>query len=104
MTFVIVASCGNLRGRRIQPSRRPSLHPSAHAQMALSVKRYMQKGRHYDVLDFGSGTSPNQTMTHRSLLEGYDVDYQGVDVRAGNNIDTVMPKPYRVPVKSRSVD
>jgi SAM-dependent methyltransferase len=72
--------------------------------MALSVERYMKKGRHYDVLDFGSGTSPNQTMTHRSLLGGYDVDYTGVDVREGNNIDTVMPKPYKIPLKSRSVD
>jgi SAM-dependent methyltransferase len=72
--------------------------------MALSVKRYMKKGRHYDVLDFGSGTSLDQTMTHRSLLEGYDVDYTGVDVREGNNIDTVMPKPYRIPLGSRSFD
>jgi SAM-dependent methyltransferase len=80
------------------------LHPSAHAQMALSVERYMEKGRRYTVLDFGSGTSPNQTMTHRSILEGYDVDYTGVDVRVGNNIDTVMPKPYKIPLKSKSID
>jgi hypothetical protein len=72
--------------------------------MALSVKRYMEKGRRYDVLDVGSGTSPNQTMTHRSILEGYDIDYTGVDVRAGDNIDTVMPKPYKIPLKARSID
>src|SRR3954468_5064015 len=72
--------------------------------MALSVQRYMEKGRRYDVLDFGSGTSPNQTMTHRSILDGYEIAYTGVDVREGNNIDTVMPKPYRIPIKSRSVD
>jgi SAM-dependent methyltransferase len=72
--------------------------------MALSVKRYMKKGRHYDVLDFGSGTSPKQTMTHRSLLEEYDVDYTGVDVREGNNIDTLMPKPYKIPLGSKSID
>jgi SAM-dependent methyltransferase len=80
------------------------LHPSAHAQMGLSIKRYMKKGRSYRVLDFGSGTSPNQTLTHRNLLADYDVDYTGTDVREGNNIDVVMEKPYKIPLKSRSVD
>jgi SAM-dependent methyltransferase len=80
------------------------LHPSAHAQMRLSIERYMEKGQRYRVLDFGSGTSPRQTLTHRSLLADYDCDYTGVDVREGNNIDIVMKKPYRIPLKSRSVD
>ena len=72
--------------------------------MGLSIERYMKKDQRYRVLDFGSGTSPNQTLTHRNLLEGYDIDYVGTDIREGNNIDLVMEKPYRIPVKSRSVD
>src|SRR3954464_5237407 len=72
--------------------------------MALSIERYMPKNRHYRVLDFGSGTSPSQTLTHRSLLTDHQVDYVGTDIRKGNNIDLVMEKPYRIPVKSRSVD
>jgi SAM-dependent methyltransferase len=72
--------------------------------MGLSIERYMKKDQRYRVLDFGSGTSPNQTLTHRILLEGYDIDYVGTDIREGNNIDVVMTKPYRIPVKSRSVD
>jgi SAM-dependent methyltransferase len=80
------------------------MHPSAHAQMGLSIEHYMKKGRPYRVLDFGSGTSPNQTLTHRNLLEEYDVDYVGTDIREGNNIDLVMKKPYRIPLKSRTVD
>lgn len=80
------------------------MHPSAHAQMGLCIERYMEKDRHYRVLDFGSGTSPQQTLTHRNLLEGYDVDYVGTDIREGNNIDLVMEKPYKIPVKSKSVD
>jgi SAM-dependent methyltransferase len=72
--------------------------------MALSVKRYMPRGRRYDVLDFGSGTSPNQTMTHRSILEGHDFSYTGVDVREGDNIDKVMPRPYKIPARRRSFD
>lgn len=80
------------------------MHPSAHAQMGLCIERYMEKERHYRVLDFGSGTSPQQTLTHRNLLKGYDVDYLGTDIREGNNIDVVMEKPYRIPAKSRSFD
>jgi SAM-dependent methyltransferase len=80
------------------------VHPSAHAQMKLSIQRYMEKDRKYRVLDFGSGTSPRQTLTHRSLLAEYDCDYTGVDVRKGNNIDIVMKKPYRIPLRSKSVD
>jgi SAM-dependent methyltransferase len=80
------------------------MHRSAHAQMRLSIRRYMEKGRQYRVLDFGSGTSPGQTRTHRSLLDEYDCDYTGVDVRAGNNIDVVMTKPYRIPLPSKRFD
>jgi SAM-dependent methyltransferase len=72
--------------------------------MALSIERYMEKGRKYRVLDFGSGTSPRQTLTHRSLLAEYDCDYTGADIREGDNIDLVMKKPYRVQLKSNSVD
>jgi SAM-dependent methyltransferase len=72
--------------------------------MRLSIERHMEKGRRYRVLDFGSGTSPRQTLTHRSLLDGYDCDYTGVDIRSGDNIDVVMTKPYRIPLRSRSFD
>jgi SAM-dependent methyltransferase len=72
--------------------------------MALSIERYMEKDRRYRVLDFGSGTSPRQTLTHRSLLSEYDCDYTGVDIRKGNNVDLVMKKPYRIPLKGKSVD
>lgn len=72
--------------------------------MELSIQRYMEKGRRYRVLDFGSGTSPRQTLTHRSLLGEYDCEYTGVDIRPGKNIDVVMKKPYRIPLRSRSVD
>jgi SAM-dependent methyltransferase len=72
--------------------------------MELCIERYMEKGRPYRVLDFGSGTSPKQTLTHRNLLSDYDCDYTGVDVRKGNNIDIVMDKPYSIPAKGKSFD
>jgi SAM-dependent methyltransferase len=80
------------------------MHPSAHAQMRLSIERYMDRDRSYKVLDFGSGISRQQTLTHRSLLGEYDCEYTGVDIRAGDNIDVVMTKPYRIPLASRSFD
>jgi SAM-dependent methyltransferase len=72
--------------------------------MALCVEHYMEKGRRYRVLDLGARISPKQEMTHRQLLEGYDVDYTGVDISDGQNVDIVMRKPYKIPAKSRSMD
>jgi SAM-dependent methyltransferase len=72
--------------------------------MALSVERYMPRGRRYRVVDFGSRISPNQHATHRQLVDAYDVDYTGVDIKSGRNVDVVMKKPYRVPLKSNTAD
>jgi SAM-dependent methyltransferase len=80
------------------------VHRSAHAHMALCVERYLEKGRRYRVLDVGARVSLNQKLTHRQLLAGYDVDYTGVDIKAGRNVDVVMKKPYRIPARSGSVD
>jgi SAM-dependent methyltransferase len=79
------------------------MHTSALAHMQLSVDTYLKKGRHYDVLDLGSQAAGNMR-THREVLVGYDVDYVGVDVVDGPNVDIVMTKPYRIPVKSNSFD
>jgi len=72
--------------------------------MAVCVDRHLEKGRRYRVLDLGSRVSLQQTLTHRQLLEGYDVDYTGVDIRPGRNVDIVMERPYRIPVRSGTVD
>lgn len=71
--------------------------------MQLSVETYLRKGRHYDVLDFGLQAA-GHGRTHREVLVGYDVSYLGVDVVPGENVDVVMKKPYRLLVKSNSVD
>jgi SAM-dependent methyltransferase len=72
--------------------------------MALCVSHYMDRRRRYRVLDLGARISPNQQLTHRQLLEDYDVKYTGVDVRDGRNVDKVMRRPYRIPAKSGSID
>ena len=72
--------------------------------MALSIETYLRKDRPYRVMDLGSRISERQTLSHRGLLDDYDVDYVGVDVKPGRNVDVVLDQPYRIAVKSRSVD
>ncbi|WP_200800159.1 methyltransferase domain-containing protein [Jatrophihabitans endophyticus] len=71
--------------------------------MRLSVEQYLKRDRHYDVLDFGSQAAGNGR-THREVLVDHDVTYTGVDVVAGENVDIVMAKPYRIPARARSFD
>ncbi|MBO1285961.1 methyltransferase domain-containing protein [Streptomyces sampsonii] len=80
------------------------MHRSAYEQMQLCVAAYLPTGRRVHVVDLGSRVSDGQKLTHRTLLEGYDVAYTGVDVRPGANVDRVMTAPYRVPVRSSSAD
>lgn len=80
------------------------MHPSQYEHMKRALGQYLPQGRHLDILEVGSGTSPGQTQTHRSLVTKLDHTYFGVDVREGNNIDAVMPRPYTIPAKSKSQD
>ncbi|SHG62597.1 Methyltransferase domain-containing protein [Jatrophihabitans endophyticus] len=79
------------------------MHTSAMNHMRLSVEQYLKRDRHYDVLDFGSQAAGNGR-THREVLVDHDVTYTGVDVVAGENVDIVMAKPYRIPARARSFD
>lgn len=80
------------------------MHRSAYEQMELCIEEYMPTGGRHRVVDLGSRISDGQKLTHRELLKGRDIDYCGVDVWEGSNVDRVMSKPYRVPVKSNSAD
>ncbi|WP_406394761.1 methyltransferase domain-containing protein [Streptomyces sp. NBC_00887] len=80
------------------------MHRSAYEQMELCIQEYLPKSRRHRVVDLGSRISGKQTRTHRGLLAGHDIDYFGVDVLDGPNVDAVMGRPYRIPAKSRSAD
>lgn len=80
------------------------MHQSCYDQMKLCVEFYMNKDDHYRILDLGSRRVVGGHLTHADLLADYDVDYIGADVAAGPNVDLVMKKPYRIPLKSNSVD
>ncbi|RAG82040.1 methyltransferase type 11 [Streptacidiphilus pinicola] len=80
------------------------MHRSAYEHMELCVKEYMPPQGRHRVVDLGSRISPKQTLTHRALLAEHEIDYIGVDVLDGPNVDRVMKKPYRIPVRSASAD
>lgn len=80
------------------------MHPSQYEHMKRGMARYLPEGKHLDVLELGSATSPGQTRTHRSLFDGIDHDYFGVDVRDGPTVDAVMRQPYSIPARSKSQD
>lgn len=88
------------------------MHRSAYEQMELCIKEYLpvegpadgSASGVYRVVDLGSRVSGKQTRTHRALLAGHPVDYFGVDVQDGPNVDAVMTKPYRIPARSNSAD
>ena len=72
--------------------------------MARLVSTYLAPDRHHRVLDVGSRTSGTQTVTHRELFAGRRCSFIGTDVRPGPNVDVVMKQPYRLPLRSSSVD
>ena len=80
------------------------MHQSAHDQMERLVDDYLRPGVHYRVVDLGSRTSGRQKMTHRDLFAGHSCTIIGVDVAPGRNVDLLMKKPYRLPIRSNSAD
>jgi SAM-dependent methyltransferase len=80
------------------------VHQSAYKHMGMCINRYMKRNRHYRVLDVGSRVVVDGHLNHRPLLDGYDAEYIGADINPGPNVDVVMKKPYRIPLKSNSVD
>jgi SAM-dependent methyltransferase len=72
--------------------------------MKRLVAQYLKPGVDYHVVDFGSRISGRQSMTHRDLFAGHSCVITGVDIAPGRNVDLLMKKPYRVPMKSNSAD
>lgn len=72
--------------------------------MRLCISTYLEQGRPYRALDFGSLADGPDGLTHHDLLSDYQVDMIGMDVQAGPNVDVVMKKPYRIPARTNSFD
>jgi SAM-dependent methyltransferase len=80
------------------------MHASARAHMKMCIDTYLRSDRHYKILDLGSRKSDRSHATHRELLTAIDHEYVGLDIRPGINVDVVMKKPYRIPLKTNSFD
>jgi SAM-dependent methyltransferase len=72
--------------------------------MRQAVAAHLSAKKHYKIVDVGSCMVGGQAVSHRSILERYQHTYVGLDVVSGPNVDVVMTKPYRIPIKSASVD
>jgi SAM-dependent methyltransferase len=80
------------------------MHQSAYDHMKSCVEKYMNPNEKLSVLDFGSRISNPDHLTHRTLFNGYQVDYIGADLKAGANVDVVIDEPYSLPLDSSSFD
>ena len=83
------------------------MHRSAYEAMRNAVDTFVPTEGHLAVVDFGSHTTAKrieEQLLHQRLLGERDFTMTSVDVRGGPNVDLVMKKPYRVPLRSRSVD
>ena len=80
------------------------MNQSSYDHMGLCVEWYLDTERHYRIADLGSRRVVQKHLVHRTLLEDYNVDYVGLDIVPGPNVDVVMDEPYRIPLKSNSLD
>ena len=80
------------------------MHQSAFDHMKSNFEKYYEPGTHKVVVDIGSRAVSGHKLTHRSIVDGFGLSYVGLDVVSGPNVDVVMKKPYRIPLKKRSVD
>jgi SAM-dependent methyltransferase len=81
-----------------------SMHQSAFDHMKRVFDKFVESARHQVVVDIGSRTVSGQVLNHKSIIEEHGLSYIGLDVVEGPNVDVVMRKPYRLPLKSRSAD
>ena len=81
------------------------MHQSAFDHMAQCVEEYVPTTGRLRIVEVGSRQrqEPDAAPTGSSSTR-YDCEYIGVDVVEGANVDRVMRKPYRLPLRSNSAD
>ena len=80
------------------------MHQSAFEHMAQCVDQYVPRTGRLRVVEVGSRRVNIQAHTHRELFASYDCEYIGVDIADGPNVDRVMTRPYRIPLRSNAAD
>ena len=69
------------------------MHQSAFLRMTAFRDHYLVGRKGLRVLDIGSFSGPGQ-VTHRDIFEPPGWRYEGLDLRAGGNVDIVVDHPY----------
>lgn len=77
------------------------MHLSSLEHMGDLVTRYLDPLKPLSVVDIGSY---DVNGTYRPLFAKPDWRYTGVDLEQGPGVDVVLDSPYRLPMKSESVD
>lgn len=77
------------------------MHLSSLDHMGDLVTRYLDPVKPLSVVDIGSY---DVNGTYRPLFAKPDWRYTGVDLEQGPGVDVVLDSPYRLPMKSESVD
>ena len=72
--------------------------------MARCVDQYVPRTGGLRIVEVGSRRGKDQARTPWELFDGYDCEYIGVDIVNGPNVDRVMTKPYRLPLRANSAD
>lgn len=83
------------------------MHTSALNAMRRCVADFVPADRPIRVVDLGSATNEERMeagMTHGALFAEYDAEVIGLDIIEGPNVDRVLGKPYKLPLRSNSVD
>jgi FkbM family methyltransferase len=80
------------------------MHQSAFDHISTAFRKHYDPKRHRRALDVGSRSVSEQKLTHRSVIAGTDLQYVGIDLGAGPNVDLVMEQPYVLPIEDDSID
>ena len=80
------------------------MHTSAYQHMERNFRKFYVPGTHRSVVDIGSRAVSGHKLTHKGIIEKHGLDYTGLDVVEGPNVDVVMKEAYRLPLKSESAD
>ena len=73
------------------------MHSNSMKQMGEFFEKYVE--RHHKILDVGSAIVSTRKkrgdLSYRGLLKYDDMDYTGLDIVAGKNVDLVVENPYK---------
>lgn len=77
------------------------MHHSSYEHMRDLVARYLRPEQKLSVVDIGSY---DVNGSYRTLFDSPTWSYCGVDLSEGPGVDIALVSPYRIPLRSRSVD